>query len=162
MFQQLLTPVGDSLLLSFLVAAMPIACVLVLLGVLRRPAWQACIAGLLVALADRHRWSGRCRSTSRCAAVANGAVFALWPIMWIVVNALLLYNVAVASGRFEAFRDWVIDAPAERPARRARGDRLLLRRPARRASRGSARRSPSPARCSSWSASSRSRRSPSR
>ena len=41
--------------------------------------------------------------------VFNGAVFALWPVMWIVVNALLLYNVAVKSGRFEAFRAWVIE-----------------------------------------------------
>ncbi len=39
--------------------------------------------------------------------VANGAVFALWPVMWIVVNALLLYNVAVRSGRFDAFRNWI-------------------------------------------------------
>ena len=29
--------------------------------------------------------------------------------MWIVVNALLLYNVAVDSGRFDAFRDWLVD-----------------------------------------------------
>ncbi len=49
MFHQLLTPVGDSLLLSFIVAALPIVVVLVLLGVLRgrpgrpRPAawWSA-------------------------------------------------------------------------------------------------------------------------
>ena len=41
--------------------------------------------------------------------VLNGAVFALWPVMWIVVNALLLYNIAVRSGRFDAFRDWVIE-----------------------------------------------------
>src|ERR1700680_1038801 len=41
-------------------------------------------------------------------AVLNGATFALWPVMWIVINALLLYNIAVASGRFDAFRDWVI------------------------------------------------------
>ena len=41
MFHQLLTPVGDSLSLSFLVAILPIATVLVLLGVLKRPAWQA-------------------------------------------------------------------------------------------------------------------------
>jgi lactate permease len=40
--------------------------------------------------------------------VLNGAVFALWPVMWIVVNALLLYNIAVRSGRFDAFRTWVI------------------------------------------------------
>src|SRR6202034_1278045 len=30
------------------------------------------------------------------------------PVMWIVVNALLLYNIAVESGRFEAFRQWVL------------------------------------------------------
>ena len=29
--------------------------------------------------------------------------------MWIVVNALLLYNIAVRSGRFDAFRTWLID-----------------------------------------------------
>ena len=29
--------------------------------------------------------------------------------MWIVVNALLLYNIAVRSGRFDAFRHWVIN-----------------------------------------------------
>jgi lactate permease len=42
-------------------------------------------------------------------AVFNGVVFALWPVMWIVVNALLLYNIAVRSGRFESFRAWLIN-----------------------------------------------------
>src|SRR5471032_765081 len=51
MFNQLLAPVGGSLVLSVLVAALPIATVLVALGVLRRPAWLASLAGLLVALA---------------------------------------------------------------------------------------------------------------
>ena len=50
MFHQLLTPVGDSLSLSFLVAILPIATVLVLLGILKRPAWQAALAGLAVGL----------------------------------------------------------------------------------------------------------------
>ena len=50
MFNQLLTPVGGSLLLSFLVAAIPIIVVLVMLGVLQRPAWQASIAGLITGL----------------------------------------------------------------------------------------------------------------
>jgi lactate permease len=40
-------------------------------------------------------------------AAAAGAVFALWPVMWIVFAALFLYNIAVESGRFAAFRDWV-------------------------------------------------------
>jgi lactate permease len=107
MFRQLLTPVGDSLGLSFLVAILPIVAVLVLLGLLRRPAWQAALAGLIVglivAVSAWHMPIGLAVD-----AVLNGAVFALWPVMWIVVNALLLYNIAVRSGRFDAFRAWVI------------------------------------------------------
>jgi lactate permease len=41
--------------------------------------------------------------------MAAGAAFALWPVMWIVFNALALYNVTVASGRFDAFRSWIIE-----------------------------------------------------
>jgi len=107
-FNQLLTPVGDNLLLSFLVAAVPIATVLVMLGILRRPAWQASGVGLVVAFVLATLvW--QLPASLALDAALNGIVFALWPVMWIVVNALLLYNVAVASGRFDAFRDWVIE-----------------------------------------------------
>lgn len=108
MFHQLLTPVGGSLLLSFVVAALPIATVLVMLGVLRRPAWQASLGGLvmglLIAVLVWDLPAGLALDS-----VAAGAVFALWPVMWIVFNALLLYNIAVVSGRFDAFRDWVVE-----------------------------------------------------
>lgn len=50
MFHQLVTPVGGSLIWSCLVASIPILAVLVLLGVFRRPAWQASSAGLAAAL----------------------------------------------------------------------------------------------------------------
>jgi lactate permease len=108
MFHQLLAPVGDSLTLSFLVAVLPIVVVLFMLGGLRRPAWQASLAGLIagfiIAITVWQMPVGLALD-----AVTAGAVFALWPVMWIVVNALLLYNIAVASGRFDAFRDWVLD-----------------------------------------------------
>ena len=108
MFQQLLTPVGDSLALSFLIAALPVAAVLVLLGILRRPAWQAAAAGLIVAFVIAvAAWGVPVALAAN--SVLAGAVFALWPVMWIVINALLLYNIAVKSGRFDAFRVWVID-----------------------------------------------------
>ena len=108
MFNQLLTPVGGNLALSFLVAAVPIATVLILLGVLRRPAWQASLGGLVAALVIAVLvW--RFPSGLAVDAVAAGMVFALWPVMWIVFNALLLYNIAVVSGRFDAFRDWIVD-----------------------------------------------------
>jgi lactate permease len=108
MFAQLLTPVGGSLAWSCLVGGLPVAFVLVTLGVLRRPAWQAAlsglIAGLIIAIGVWQMPAGLAFN-----AVANGAVFACWPVMWIVVNALLLYNIAVKSGRFDAFRIWLID-----------------------------------------------------
>jgi lactate permease len=108
MFRQILTPVEDSLGLSFLVAILPIVAVLVLLGLFRRPALQAALAGLVTGLIVAVvAW--KMPVGLAIDSVVNGAVFALWPVMWIVVNALLLYNIAVRSGRFDAFRVWVID-----------------------------------------------------
>ena len=107
MFHQLLTPVGGSLVLSVLVAALPVVAVALLLGVLRRPAWQAALAGLLVGLIVAvGPWQMPLPLAIR--SVLNGATFALWPVMWIVFNGLLLYNIAVHSGRFDAFRSWMI------------------------------------------------------
>src|SRR6201996_8479464 len=107
MFQQLLTPVGNSLTLSFFVAILPIATVLILLGVLKRPAWQAALAGLAVGLVIAIGvW--KLPAPIAFASAANGAVFGLWPVMWIVINALFVYNIAVTSGRFDAFRAWII------------------------------------------------------
>jgi lactate permease len=108
MFQQLLTPVSGSLGLSFVVAILPILTVLILLGALRRPAWQASLSGLVVGLIIAVAvWS--LPLGLALASILNGIVFALWPVMWIVINALLLYNIAVRSGRFELFRAWLIN-----------------------------------------------------
>jgi lactate permease len=107
MFNQLLRPIADSLLLSFIVASLPVVTVLVALGILRRPAWQASLAGLvvglLIAVLGWHLPLGLALDS-----IAAGAVFALLPVMWIVFAALVLYNIAVVSGRFGAFRDWVL------------------------------------------------------
>ena len=107
-FVQPLTPVGHSLLLSFLFAALPIAIALLMLGVLRRPAWQAALAGLAVGLAIAIGLWGMPAGLA-FNSVAAGMALALVPVMWIVFNALLLYNVAVKSGRFEMFRQWMLD-----------------------------------------------------
>jgi len=107
MFHQLLTPVGGSLALSFSVAALPVVAVVLLLGVLRRPAWQAALAGLIVGFVVAvGPWQMPVPLAIQ--SVLNGATYALWPIMWIVFNGLLLYNIAVHSGRFDAFRSWMI------------------------------------------------------
>ncbi|WP_445193929.1 L-lactate permease [Sphingomonas sp. Tas61C01] len=108
MFHQQVTPVAGNLAASFGLAVVPIAVVLVLLGVLRRPAWQASLAGLIACLVLATTvW--RMPVGLALDSVAAGATFAAWPVMWIVANALLLYNVSVVSGRFAAFRDWMIE-----------------------------------------------------
>ncbi len=108
LFNQLVTPVGESLLLSFAVAAIPIAVVLIFLGVIRRPAWQAAGAGLLIGLIIAvTAW--QMPAVAALSSIANGAAFALLPVMWIVFNALVLYNITVISGRFDAFRAWMME-----------------------------------------------------
>ncbi len=114
MFHQLLEPVGGNLFLSFLVGLIPIAVVLVLLGVLRRPAWQAALAGLVVALIIAVTvWQMPINLAA--SSTLNGVAFALFPVMWIVWNAMWLYNVAVRAGKFDLFRRWMIhNVPADK------------------------------------------------
>ena len=92
MFHQILTPVAGNLLLSMIAAALPIATVLVALGIMRRPAWQASLAGLIVGLVIALLF-WQFPASLAFNSVAAGAVFALWPVMWLVFNALLLYNI---------------------------------------------------------------------
>jgi lactate permease len=107
MFNQILSPVGGNLALSFACAALPIVTVLVALGVLRRPAWQASLAGVVMGLLTSiFIWKFPVGLAFD--SLAAGATFGLIPVMWIVFNALLLYNIAVTSGRFDAFCDWLL------------------------------------------------------
>jgi lactate permease len=104
MWQQNYTPLGGSLPLSALVAALPIFTLLLLLGVLRKPAWLASLAGLgaaaLVAAGSYGMPWGKLG-----AAAAYGAAFGLFPIGWVVFAAILLYHVTVESGKFEVLKD---------------------------------------------------------
>lgn len=107
MFNQILEPVGGNLFLSFLVGFIPILVVLVLLGIVRRPAWQAALAGLIVALIIAIAiWQMPVNLAAT--STLNGVAFALVPVMWIVWNAMWLYNIAVRSGKFEHFRRWMV------------------------------------------------------
>ncbi len=104
MWPQIYDPVAGSLGLSALVAALPIFVLLVLLGVLRKPAWIASLAGLgaaaIVALAVYHMPLSMVISSSLYGA-ANG----LLPIGWIVFTAILLYRLTIETGKFEIIKD---------------------------------------------------------
>ena len=104
MWQQTYTPIGDSLALSALFAAIPIFTLLLLLGVLRKPAWVASLAGLgaaaVVAVGVYGMPLGLMGS-----AITYGAAFGLFPIGWVVFSAILLYRVTLESGKFEVLKE---------------------------------------------------------
>jgi len=102
MFVQQLSPLG-SLGLSALVAVLPLATVLVLLGVIRLKAHLAALIGLLVALVVAVVVYEMPVVQALSSAV-QGAAFGLFPIMWIVVNALWIYRLTVRTGHFDVLR----------------------------------------------------------
>lgn len=103
MFQPVLDPLGGSLGWSSLVAALPLAVFFVLLGVLRIQAWLSALAALGTAVLVAIAVYGMPVGQSLNSAVLGG-LFGLFPIMWIVVNALWVYQMTVDTGHFEVLR----------------------------------------------------------
>ncbi|MFD8965415.1 L-lactate permease [Streptomyces sp. NPDC059568] len=103
MFVQQLEPVADSLVLSALVAALPLATVLILLGVIRMKAHLAGLIGLAVAVVVGWLTFGMPLGQTFSAGAA-GVLFGLFPIMWIVVNALWVYRLTVRTHHFDILR----------------------------------------------------------
>jgi lactate permease len=95
--------VGHSLGLSAVASMIPLAVVLVLLGVLRVRAHWAALAGLAAALLVAILGFGMPAGMSLSVA-AHGAFYGLFPIMWIVVSALWVFNMTVATGHFDVLR----------------------------------------------------------
>jgi lactate permease len=103
MFQQDLQPVGDSLALSALCGALPLLALFVLLGGLRMKAWMAGLISLAVALLVAVTFFEMPVGQALLAGT-EGASFGFFPILWIVINAIWVYNLTVASGHFDVLR----------------------------------------------------------
>ncbi|WP_338486403.1 L-lactate permease [Streptomyces sp. SCSIO 75703] len=103
MYVQELEPVADSLALSALVAALPLLTVLVLLGGVRMKAHLAGLTGLLAAVLVAWLAYGMPLGQTVSSA-AQGALFGLFPILWIVVNALWVYRMTVRTRHFDVLR----------------------------------------------------------
>ncbi|OSC62018.1 lactate transporter [Streptomyces sp. Alain-F2R5] len=103
MYVQELEPVAGSLGLSALVAALPLVIVLVLLGGVRMKAHLAGLTGLLAAVLVAWLAYGMPLDQTASSAV-QGAVFGIFPILWIVVNALWVYRMTVRTRHFDILR----------------------------------------------------------
>lgn len=105
MWPQPLYPV-HSPLVSTLIATIPLIIVLVLMGGLRKSGLFSSLCGLAAAGAlSIFVW--RMPVLLAVASTAYGAVYAIWPILWIVLAALWLYNLTVETGKFEMLRAWI-------------------------------------------------------
>ncbi|OWT80454.1 MULTISPECIES: L-lactate permease [unclassified Achromobacter] len=104
MFQQIYDPVGGSLFLSSLCAALPLLAMFIMLGWLRVAPHLAALVSLVVCilvavLAYRMPVGATLNSG------VYGAAFSVLTVLWIIVNAIWLYNLTVKSGHFAILKD---------------------------------------------------------
>src|SRR5829696_3962321 len=88
-FEQIYYPIAGSLLLSTLVALIPIAVLFILLAVLRVAAQWASLASLAVAFIIAVLVYGMPLGLAANSTL-NGIAFGLFPIVWIVINAIFI------------------------------------------------------------------------
>lgn len=113
MWQQNYEPVGGSLGLSAVVAAVPVVVLFYMLGVKRKPAWMAATSALACALVVALAAYGMPFRLAILSAV-YGAAFGLFPIAWVVFSAILLYRLTVDTGKFDIIKDSVAGLTPDR------------------------------------------------
>src|SRR6185369_8912177 len=109
---QTYTPLGN-LYLSAFVGALPVIVLLGALAFFHVKAHKAALLGLFSALAIavfvyRMPW------TMAAASAIHGAAFGLFPIGWIVLNAIFVYDITVKTGKFETVKDTIAGLASDR------------------------------------------------
>jgi len=106
MWQHNYHPIGGSLAASTVAAAVPIVVLFLMLGVLRKPAWMSAMAALVSALVVALAVYGMPAQLA-VISILYGAAYGLFPIAWIVFSSIMLYRLAVDTGKFEIIKDSV-------------------------------------------------------
>jgi lactate permease len=109
---QIYDPLGNAWL-STLAAALPIILLLGTLAILEWKAHWAALTGLASALLVSIAIYGMPPSTALATAV-YGAAYGLFPIGWIILNAVFLYSLTVKTGQFEIVKSSVARLSADR------------------------------------------------
>jgi L-lactate permease len=109
---QIYNPLGN-LLVSALVASLPVVILLGLLAFFHVRAHLAAIAGLVISLIVAITVYGM-PTPLAVAAAANGAAYGLFPIGWIVLSAIFVYDITVETGKFETVKHTVANLASDR------------------------------------------------
>src|SRR5262249_11496486 len=109
---QTYTPLGN-LYLSALVAALPVIVLLGALAFFHVKAHWAALLGLTMALGTAIVVYGMPGSMAAATAL-NGAAYGLFPIGWIVLNAIFVYDITVKTGKFETVKNTIAALASDR------------------------------------------------
>jgi lactate permease len=105
-------PLGN-LLVSALVAAIPVVVLLGALAFFHVKAHVAALLGLALAWGIAVFVYGMPAGTATSAAV-YGAAFGLLPIGWIILNAIFVYDITVKTGKFEVVKETIAGLAGDR------------------------------------------------
>ena len=100
MYTQPLAPIAGSLALSALLAALPLLLLFLLLGVFKVKAWIASLIGVAASVVVAIVGWGM-PTVLALSATAEGIFYGAFPIMWILLNAIWVYQLSVVTGWFE-------------------------------------------------------------
>ena len=100
---QVYTPIADSVGLSALCAAIPLFILFYMLAVKQAKGHVAALLGLAGALVVAIFLWGMPVGLA-VSSTLNGAAFGLFPIVWIIITAVWIYNMTVESGEFEIIK----------------------------------------------------------
>lgn len=109
---QIYDPLGN-LLLSALVAALPVVVLLGLLGLFHVKAHIAALLGLATSLVVSIVVYGMPTSLALSSA-GYGALYGLFPIGWIVLCAIFIYDITVKTGKFEVVKQTIAGLASDR------------------------------------------------
>ena len=96
-------PLAGSVALSAIISLLPLLTFFIMLAVVKAKAHISGLASLIVAIAVAI-FVFKMPAGMALMSGVMGAVFGAFPVVWIVIMAIWLYQVTVISGRFEDLR----------------------------------------------------------
>jgi lactate permease len=103
----------NNLTLSAIVAAVPVICIFWALIIKKMKGYKASLLTVLVAILLSIFVYGMPVKLAVLSTV-HGALYGLFPICWIIIGAVFLYNVTVRSGQFEIIKNFMASITPDR------------------------------------------------
>jgi lactate permease len=103
----------NNLVLSALIAVLPIAFIFWALIVKKMKGYKASIIAVALAIIIAIFIYGMPAKLALLS-TANGALYGLFPICWIVITAVFLFNITVKSGQFEVIKHFMASLTSDR------------------------------------------------